>query len=84
MTPPADYTAQQAQERLGLRGATFWREIWKAVGRKGPDGKPLLTPIRWGKRCFRFDAAQIEQLRREKMIVTPADLARAMDARRGS
>lgn len=82
MTPPADYTAQQAQLRLGLRGATFWREIWKANGQKGGDGRPKVTPIRWGKRCFRFDAGQIERLRAEKMITCREDLSRATDGRR--
>ncbi len=72
----AAWTTEQAQACLGIRGTQFWRVIWKAF-----DSKQVF-PIRWGARCYRFNAAEIERLRDAHMIRTRADLAQAVDGRR--
>lgn len=72
-----DLTVKEAQLRLGLHSkSTFWASIWKGV-RAG-----VVKAIRYGAKCYRFDADSIEAWREQLMISSVEDLNRCLDNRR--
>ncbi len=67
-------TPKAAMLRLGLPVTSFWREIWRGVA------AGTVAPVKWGK-TYRFDPAEIEQLRAAHRVTSREDLRRMVDGR---